>query len=645
MQQIIKISLNLVIITFVLFSSLKLYSENSETLKAKINSSVVNQINDSLSVNTKIKSVKVSWIGFYPKVYLSNISISDNRDQILLNIPSGEVYINTINTFDSGKISIDKVIINDTKLDLKYDKNKIFFNKKNLVTKRSSEKQNNIPIIILNNSDIRLTNINSKQYISLKANNLFASYNDQILKIHSNFIHDSSQSPITINYEGKLLAGVLESKLFISGNSVKVPYHLLPEQMQQIKSSHMSLRVWLNLIDSNLVRASGNISTDILAMNIGESIFKMKNINSDLLYVKDRQSETLGFMRMNYEIDDTKINDNKIVIKKDKNKDIKIFLKKNNKKIFDEIMPMLSLNVDDFLDQTTLGNIENIQVHLSKEGNLDYYDLSINNFSLKYRDKYRFNNLSADMFGSLRRGKVKINTLSINDNGKNLLKDISGELFYASKGNSIYFSSSNFENNKGIKISFTGSKTSKTPSIKISIQSRLDDIVSNLNISDEFSTLEYDGMINTNIYYHADTIFSEIDIEDLMINNADVFYVSSSKIKLYTASTHIYSDKFDLSINDERFSSRITTRSDSKSQKFILTSNGVLDIKKLKDHIDVKDLIDGKTKIKAVVTYDYHQKELSSFITSNLEGVKLNLMEPLNKTKNENANFILKYQH
>ena len=51
-------------------------------------------------------------------------------------------------------------------------------------------------------------------------------------------------------------------------------------------------------------------------MNIGESIFKMKNINSDLLYVKDRQSETLGFMRMNYEIDDTKINDNKIVIKK-----------------------------------------------------------------------------------------------------------------------------------------------------------------------------------------------------------------------------------------------------------------------------------------------------------------------------------------
>ena len=42
-------------------------------------------------------------------------------------------------------------------------------------------------------------------------------------------------------------------------------------------------------------------------MNIGKSMFKMKNINSDLVYVNDGQSETLGFMRMNYEINKTKL--------------------------------------------------------------------------------------------------------------------------------------------------------------------------------------------------------------------------------------------------------------------------------------------------------------------------------------------------
>ena len=102
--------------------------------------------------------------------------------------------------------------------------------------------------------------------------------------------------------------------------------------MRRIKSSHMSVRVWLDLIDSNLIKASGNISTDSLIMNIGKSMFKMKNINSDLVYVNDGQSETLGFMRMNYEINKTKINDNKIVIRKHNNEDVKIFLKKNMRK-------------------------------------------------------------------------------------------------------------------------------------------------------------------------------------------------------------------------------------------------------------------------------------------------------------------------
>ena len=489
MHQIIKISLNLVIIIFVLFSSLKIYSENSKTLKTQIRDSVENQINDVLSVDTTVESVRVTWIGFYPKVHLSNISISDNRDQMLLNIPSGEVHINTFNTFESGRISIDKVVINDTKLDLKYSQNKIFFNKKNLITNSNTKKQNNIPIIILNNSDIRLANINNKQSVVLKANNLFASYNDQVLRIYSNFFHDSSQSPITVNYEGKFLNGELKSKLFVSGNSIKVPYQILPEHMRRIKSSHMSVRVWLDLIDSNLIKASGNISTDSLIMNIGKSMFKMKNINSDLVYVNDGQSETLGFMRMNYEINKTKINDNKIVIRKHNNEDVKIFLKKNNEKIFNKIMPMLGLDMKDFEDKITLGNIENIQVHLSNDGNIDYFDLSINNFSFKYSDKYRFDDLSADMYGSFRRGKVKINNLSINDNRKNLLKDISGELSYASKGKSIYFSSSNFNNDKGIKLSFTGSKTSKNPSIKISLESKINDITQTLNLSDEISTL------------------------------------------------------------------------------------------------------------------------------------------------------------
>ena len=88
-------------------------------------------------------------------------------------------------------------------------------------------------------------------------------------------------------------------------------------------------------------------------------------------------------------------------------------------------------------------------------------------------------------------------------------------------------------------------------------------------------------MINTNIYYYADTIFSQIDIRNLVINNSDVFYYHHKNKTIYCINSYIFLDKFDLSINDEKFVSKITTKSDSKSQKFILTSNGIFDIEKL----------------------------------------------------------------
>ena len=59
----------------------------------------------------------------------------------------------------------------------------------------------------------------------------------------------------------------------------------------------------LKLDGTNITRASGNIATDRLSMTVGQSIFTLVKVNSDLLFVKDSQSETLSLMRMNYVID------------------------------------------------------------------------------------------------------------------------------------------------------------------------------------------------------------------------------------------------------------------------------------------------------------------------------------------------------
>ena len=64
-------------------------------------------------------------------------------------------------------------------------------------------------------------------------------------------------------------------------------------------------------------------------MNIGKSIYTLKNVNSDILFVKDNESEILSLMRMNYVIENENINNNKIVVSKDNKKNIKIFIRKN----------------------------------------------------------------------------------------------------------------------------------------------------------------------------------------------------------------------------------------------------------------------------------------------------------------------------
>ena len=414
MPRAIKVFLNLTIIFLILFSTIIVYSENSDYLKSKITLLIQSELKKSFNSDVSIKSLGIKWIGFEPVIQMKNIYMSDEQERVFLEIPNGQIHINTFGSLQNQSVSIDKIVIDDTKLDLRYGKNKIFLNKKNLSVGSDSVIKSNIPEIILNNSDIRITEISSNQKLLFKARSLFASYRNNIIKIHSNFIHQASPNPITLVYRGEFKDDKVESKVFISGNSMKIPYSILPDQMQNLKSNKISLRVWLNLLDSEITRVSGNISTDRLSMNVGKSIFTLENINSDILFVKDNESETLSLMRMNYVIDDKNISNNKIVLSKDNKKNIKIFIKKNGNKLVKEFLPAFGVKKSDSLAQLASSNIKNIQVHLNNQGSLDYFSLSLVDSLIQLNDKYTLNNINARVHGTLLSGLININGLFLN---------------------------------------------------------------------------------------------------------------------------------------------------------------------------------------------------------------------------------------
>ena len=328
MSKIIKALLNFLLISLILFTTVILYSENSTNLKRELTHFFQAELKKTLDVETSIESFDVKWIGLNPIIKMKSTLMSDSDNKMLLEIPSSEIHINILDTLRSQELSIGKIVINNTILDLKYDKNKIIVNKKKLQVNSNSEIKQNIPVIILNNSDIRITNLSNQQTWFMKANTLLASYQDNIIKVYSNFIHQASPNPITVQYEGVVVDDSIKSKIFLGGNSIKIPYPLLPEQLRQLQANQMSLRIWLNLDGTNITKVSGNIATDRLSMTVGKSIFTLVKVNSDLLFVKDSESETLSLMRMNYVLDNKNINNNKIVISKDNKKNIRVFIKK-----------------------------------------------------------------------------------------------------------------------------------------------------------------------------------------------------------------------------------------------------------------------------------------------------------------------------
>ena len=104
------------------------------------------------------------------------------------------------------------------------------------------------------------------------------------------------------------------------------------------------------------------------------------------------------------------------------------------------------------------------------------------------------------------------------------------------------------------------------------------------------------------VYYHTGVVFTESVFEDVIINQSDTIYLSLPEIKLYSSSNFISTDKFNLSVNDMNFKSRIMTRSSTTSHRFILSSTGFFDAEVLSTFFDMSKSIEGKSKIKSFMT-------------------------------------------
>ena len=645
MRNIINIFSNILLVGLVVISSFIFYTENTTNFDKRIFSSIETQLDESLNVKSNIDGLSIKWLGLSPRIRLKNLNLSDDKNQILLKTPICDIDIDVLRSIQNGNISISQITINNTSISLKYDDSSLFFNNLNLLNTKNSSQYRNTPKIVFINSELVLTNSANNLTEVFNINNFAASQNSNSVSIVTKFNHDSSSDPINLIFKGLKNENGLDSKIYISANSIRLPVEYLPSLSKKVNLDRISIRVWITMFNNDIKRIAGNISSKSFDFKLNNSVIHVDNLNSDILFTDNGKSSTLGLTRMNYSYKDHQVNNNKIVFNKNADNELKVYIEKSDNKILRLLMKETEVQKYVPIRDLSKAKINKLQLHLSKKQILDYYSLSLKNISFNFRDKFFVSNISTDIYGTLNKGKVSIKNINLKQNN-HTINQLSGIISYNRKGKSIYFSSSKLTNNDGYVISLVGKRVSKNPSIKIEIASPFNKIFNSLLPGKIDDSLNYDGSVTSKIFYHNDVMFTTNTIKDFVLNKSDKLYISIDQVDIFTSSNLVSSNRFNLNINDQKQSSKIYTNINSTSQKYVLSTTGYLDDSIINNLLNLEsNIIVGKTKFKSLVNYNITSKSLSLYSTSDLKGVSLNLIDPWSKTKKEQINFILNYQH
>ena len=187
MPKIIRTFTNFILIILLLFSVIKIYTENSFSLSEKLANTILSNIETVFEVDATIESTNIQWRGFTPVIYIQNISLRDSEKNMALFIPSSEIELNTLKTLKNQKIIFNQVILNKTKIDLKHSKKNIIINNK-VINKSTADLENNfLPVVILNDSSVNFTNIETMRSALFEIKNLKLTYSQKDINISSIF--------------------------------------------------------------------------------------------------------------------------------------------------------------------------------------------------------------------------------------------------------------------------------------------------------------------------------------------------------------------------------------------------------------------------------------------------------------------------
>ncbi len=645
MKHIIQYFINVLLALTITLSIIILFTEKTNFINDHLATKVINKINEVTNLKTEIFSTRLKWNGLYPNILLDKFILKDSSNKQVLESLKTSIEIDLFTSFSIGELSISSVVIDQTVVNISRNGDKILFNDADINIVDTNNLDNDIPLLVLQNSIVRVTDSATGTSNIFDIKKLLARYIDDKLSLQASFLHEFSQNPISIRYIGIMSEDSLTGQLYLSGNSVELPRNILPENMQFLNINSSSIRAWIDFDQSKIVKTVGNLSTEKINLPFLTSAENFTNITTDFYYRDEDNNKIMGLTRLNYKYKDREFKNNKIVFYQDQDNKFKIYMNEIQTKIITDITNKLNYISSDLNNIFPDSIIHNLEVHFNNRQEIQYYRAGIKKGDLNVKNNININNLDVSIAGNNKIGKISVDNAALKINNDNVLSGISGKLFYRFKGKSIYFSTTDLLNDQELKISFSGKKVSSKPSIRFQVSGSLGQIN---YISQKMNLMDIDkfgGDFSLNYFYHQGKSFSDLKLKNISMRIKDA-YLSVNELYLTTLNERIHSNIFEISLNGQNYSSSIDTNVSSMVHEYALKGNGILNIKSFEKIIEIdKDFISGGTRVKSILSYSPSKKDLSLFMTSNLEGMSINAIPPFSKQRKEKVNFTLNYQH
>ena len=128
MQNITKIFFNIIIILLLSFSALVFISENTSTFNKNLSSTIEREFLENYNLTSKIDSVKIKWEGINPNIHISQLKLSDKKNNIILDTPVSVFRIDLLESLFQMSMNVSEIIVDNTSIILSRDNSKISIN-------------------------------------------------------------------------------------------------------------------------------------------------------------------------------------------------------------------------------------------------------------------------------------------------------------------------------------------------------------------------------------------------------------------------------------------------------------------------------------------------------------------------------------